>query len=89
MGSPLPDLVSRLTNYHLILNSGELSSGIHITMRDWVVGVREGGRRCEERVVCLWSRHGGWDGQCGGDESEESEELHLDWFASCGGRIVD
>jgi hypothetical protein len=44
---------------------------------DGVIRVRDGIGGGEERVVCLWSWHGGGNGQRCGKKSEESEELHL------------
>jgi len=36
--------------------------------------------RGEERVICLWSWHGGRNGQRCGNKSKKSEELHSDGF---------
>jgi hypothetical protein len=54
-----------------------VSSRVQVRVGDGVVGVRDGVSGGEERVVCLWSRHGGGNGQRCGKKSEKSEELHL------------
>jgi hypothetical protein len=55
-----------------------MSSRVQVRVGDGVIRVRDGVGGGEERVVCLWSRHGGGNGQRCGKKSEKSEELHRD-----------